>query len=57
MSEEMPVLQLLLIARLLIAAGADINAIDADGNTPLHLAAESNAVQVISTLLAEGGYN
>ena len=43
-----------LIARLLIAAGADINMRDAVGNTPLHAASQAGHNRVVKVLLANG---
>ena len=43
------------IVELLIAKGADVNATDGDGDTPLHLAGNSTATKEIAELLiAEG---
>ena len=42
--------------RTLLAAGADIDAADASGFTPLHLAAGEGHVDVVTALLATGAY-
>ena len=42
------------VARKLIEAGADVNATDAKGNSPLGVAAEYNRVDVARTLLERG---
>src|SRR5438093_879209 len=39
---------------LLIGAGADVNAADAQGWRPLHLAAANNNLDVIKALIAQG---
>jgi ankyrin repeat protein len=38
----------------LISQGADVNATEADGATPLHLAAEREDVDVVRALLQRG---
>ena len=43
------------IVELLIAAGADVNATDGDGDTPLHLAGNNTATKVIAELLIAKG--
>ena len=42
------------IVRLLIDYGADINTIDADGDTPLHRAASQGSLEIIKALLNTG---
>ncbi|MBT3522997.1 MAG: ankyrin repeat domain-containing protein [Gammaproteobacteria bacterium] len=42
------------IVRLLIDYGADINTIDADGDTPLHRAASQGSLEIIKALLNAG---
>src|SRR5579871_2126625 len=42
------------LAKLLIKAGANLNAIDAWGNTPLQRAAEENRLAVVDAILASG---
>lgn len=42
------------MALVLIAAGADVNAIQRHGWTPLHGAAEHGLVEVVEALLAAG---
>lgn len=42
------------IALALIAENADINSIDADGNTPLHIAAKNGNVHICQLLIVEG---
>ncbi len=42
------------MAEMLLAAGADINATDANGNTPLHVAVFCHRVEVVSLLLERG---
>jgi hypothetical protein len=42
------------IVRLLIAHGADINTIDSDGDTPLHLAANQGSLEIVKSLLNAG---
>ncbi len=42
------------VATLLLARGADLEAADAEGNTPLHLAAQVDAADVIKLLLRQG---
>lgn len=41
-------------AGVLITAGAEVNARDASGNTPLHLAANANSILLIKMLIAHG---
>ena len=43
------------IVELLIAKGADVNATDGDGDTPLHLAGNSTATKEIAELLISKG--
>ena len=42
------------VVRLLIDYGADINTIDADGDTPLHRAASQGSLEIIKALLNTG---
>jgi hypothetical protein len=42
------------VVRLLIDYGADINTIDADGDTPLHRAASQGSLEIIKALLNAG---
>jgi ankyrin repeat protein len=42
------------LARLLIQAGADVNAVDQVGRTPLHAAAERGQRELAAELLAKG---
>ena len=42
------------LARLLVTAGANVNAPDGDGWTPIHTAARSNSGEMITFLLSQG---
>jgi ankyrin repeat protein len=42
------------VAGLLLGAGADVNAPDAGGWCPLHLAAANNNIDSMKTLIAQG---
>ncbi len=42
------------IVKTLLAAGADIQALDVDGLTPLHVAAASGFPVIIATLITSG---
>jgi ankyrin len=42
------------IVRLLLDCGSDVNATDAQGNTPLHFAAQKNRYNVASLLINRG---
>lgn len=43
------------IARLLLAAKANVNQTDANGRTPLHVAAENDEAALVAILIEEGG--
>lgn len=43
------------IFQMLLAAGADVNGTSKDGNTALHVAVQSSAVNVVQTLMAVAG--
>ena len=45
------------IAKVALAAGADLNLTDAQGNSLLHQAAVTNNVNATKILLEEGGMN
>lgn len=40
--------------KVIIADGADVNAKDASGNTPLHLAVEKGSQEIVNLLIADG---
>ncbi|MBG0792246.1 ankyrin repeat domain-containing protein [Methylocystis sp. H62] len=42
------------IVRQLVAMGADVEAVDSSGRTPLHIAAEADAVETVRLLLRQG---
>jgi ankyrin repeat protein len=44
------------IAELLISFGANVNASDQRGNTPLHVAANNNNIRMIKMLVSHGAY-
>ncbi len=42
------------LLKTLIAHGADLNSLDADGRTPLHVAADCNRVEIVTLLIDAG---